>query len=217
MGGLGIRRLLTLNSALLVRWWWRFGTDKQSLWLKVIKAKYGYSENAWLPSAPSSNASSKVWGNISSIGLAAIGVSDILNTGFYIHVGSGDNISSWNDIWCDQRSLKDTFPRLRNLFVWEEELLTQLQQLLDGVIISNSKVDELRWRWDKSVVGCSWVCPATIFDLMVGWFSNSFKEVEKACWEAIFFAIIWSLWKARNELIFSNVNIVKAELIDLIN
>ncbi|PSS08274.1 Endonuclease [Actinidia chinensis var. chinensis] len=139
MGGLGIRRLLALNSALLVRWWWRFGTDKQSLWLKVIKAKYGYSENAWLPSASSSNASSKVWGNISSIGLAAI-----------------------------------------------------------------------RW-W-----GCSWVCPATIFDLMVGWFSNSFKEVEKACWEAIFFAIIWSLWKARNELIFSNVNIVKAELIDLI-
>ncbi|GFY98859.1 hypothetical protein Acr_13g0002600 [Actinidia rufa] len=116
-----------------------FGTDKQSLWLKVIKAKYGYSENAWLPSAPSSNASSKVWGNISSIGLAVIG-----------------------------------------------------------------------W-W-----GCSWVCPATIFDLMVGWFSNSFKEVEKAYWEAIFFAITWSLWKARNELIFSNVNIVKAEFIDLI-
>ena len=64
MGGLGIQRILAFNSALLAKWWWRFGTDKQSLWLKVIKAKYGYSENAWLPSAPRFNVLSKVLGDI---------------------------------------------------------------------------------------------------------------------------------------------------------
>ena len=33
--------------------------------------------------------------------LASIEVNDILNIGFHIHVGSRENTSFWNDIWCD--------------------------------------------------------------------------------------------------------------------
>ena len=55
-------------------------------------------------------------------GLALIEVNDILHTGFHIlhtgfhiHVGSRVNTSFWNDIWCGQRCLKETFPRLFGL------------------------------------------------------------------------------------------------------
>lgn len=29
-----------MNEALLMKWWWRYGTEKESLWRKVIKSKY---------------------------------------------------------------------------------------------------------------------------------------------------------------------------------
>ena len=42
--GLGIRRLRSINSALLGKWLWRYGIETDALWRKVIEAKYG---NVW--------------------------------------------------------------------------------------------------------------------------------------------------------------------------
>ncbi|KAF5202375.1 hypothetical protein FRX31_008038 [Thalictrum thalictroides] len=38
-----------MNKALLFKWLWRFGTEEQSLWKRVIVAKYGASSNGWWP------------------------------------------------------------------------------------------------------------------------------------------------------------------------
>ncbi|KAG5560722.1 hypothetical protein RHGRI_003905 [Rhododendron griersonianum] len=59
----------------------------------------------------------------------------------------------------------------------------------------------LRW-W-----GVLWICPPTIMDFIAIWFNNSFKNLEKKCWESILFAGLWSIWTARNEVIFSNKHI----------
>ena len=40
-GGLGIRKLSLLNEALLGKWLWRFGIEKDALWRQVIESKYG--------------------------------------------------------------------------------------------------------------------------------------------------------------------------------
>ena len=40
VGGLGIRRLGSFNSALLGKWLWRYGMETNALW-RVIEAKYG--------------------------------------------------------------------------------------------------------------------------------------------------------------------------------
>jgi hypothetical protein len=39
-GGLGVKNLILFNKALLGKWLWRFGTEEDHLWRRVIAAKY---------------------------------------------------------------------------------------------------------------------------------------------------------------------------------
>lgn len=39
-GGLGIKEMEAMNMALLSKWWWRFFTEPQLLWRRLIKALY---------------------------------------------------------------------------------------------------------------------------------------------------------------------------------
>lgn len=43
LGGLGICKIRDINKALLSRWLWQFGQEKEknSLWRKVVTCKYG--------------------------------------------------------------------------------------------------------------------------------------------------------------------------------
>ena len=43
-GGLGVRRLSTLNRALLCKWNWRFANERETLWRHVISRKFGEEE-----------------------------------------------------------------------------------------------------------------------------------------------------------------------------
>lgn len=44
-GGLGIRRIKLHNKALLSKWLWRFGMERDSLWRKVVVARFGEESN----------------------------------------------------------------------------------------------------------------------------------------------------------------------------
>ena len=46
-GGLGIRKIVLLNKALLGKWIWRFAFEKDLLWKKVIRVKYGQEGCGW--------------------------------------------------------------------------------------------------------------------------------------------------------------------------
>ena len=49
-GGLGIRKVRLFNEALLEKWLWRFGMDKDALWRQVIEVKYGCGWGGWCTS-----------------------------------------------------------------------------------------------------------------------------------------------------------------------
>ncbi|KAI8553934.1 hypothetical protein RHMOL_Rhmol05G0055300 [Rhododendron molle] len=51
-----------------------------------------------------------------------------------------------------------------------------------------------------------WVCPPSLADLANWWFDNRFRRLERHIWEVTFFAALWSLWLARNDLVFNNVS-----------
>ncbi|RVX13803.1 putative ribonuclease H protein [Vitis vinifera] len=46
-GGLGLRKLVCLNKALLGKWIWRFARAREELWKKVLEAKYGQEDFGW--------------------------------------------------------------------------------------------------------------------------------------------------------------------------
>ena len=45
--GLGIRKVRLFNEALLGKWLWRFGLEKDALWRQVIVVKYGCRWGGW--------------------------------------------------------------------------------------------------------------------------------------------------------------------------
>lgn len=66
--------------------------------------------------------------------------------------------------------------------------------------------------WWKQV----WVCPGSIPSLISLWLNGKKRSLKQVCWSACFFATIWSIWLARNDLIFNNKALIIAETVDLI-
>jgi len=48
-GGLGIRKLVQFNRALLGKWLWRFGMDRDAWWRVAVESKYGSLWGGWCP------------------------------------------------------------------------------------------------------------------------------------------------------------------------
>ena len=66
VGGLGIRRLRSFNSALLGKWLWRYGIETDALWRKVIEAKYGNVWGGWCTKKVTSAYGVSLWRYIRS-------------------------------------------------------------------------------------------------------------------------------------------------------
>ncbi|KAJ9544401.1 hypothetical protein OSB04_024108 [Centaurea solstitialis] len=64
-GGLGIGSIRAHNLALLTKWWWRFKTEKEAMWCKVITSLHGEDGN--LGGDPRVNANKGVWGAIVAV------------------------------------------------------------------------------------------------------------------------------------------------------
>ena len=61
VGGLGIRRLGSFNSALLGKWLWRYGIETDALWRRVIEVKYGNIWGGWCTKKVTSPYGVNLW------------------------------------------------------------------------------------------------------------------------------------------------------------
>lgn len=64
LGGAGVVNLKVKNSALMAKWGWRFATEKNALWRKVICSKYGVSLQGWRFKSSKLKAMSVIWRGI---------------------------------------------------------------------------------------------------------------------------------------------------------
>ncbi|GJY89743.1 hypothetical protein Tco_0504939 [Tanacetum coccineum] len=112
-GGLGIGSLLANNQSMLSKWWWRFRTEENALWYKVICFIHGPSGGMYHSS--SRPLSSGTWSHICNL------KNDLRNFGielprlFKKKAGNGRNTSFWHDNWIGGATLQDSFQQLYRL------------------------------------------------------------------------------------------------------
>ncbi|GJZ59368.1 RNA-directed DNA polymerase, eukaryota [Tanacetum coccineum] len=108
-GGLGVSSLFALNRGLMLKWVWRFYSQKCSLWTKVIKAIYGED----------GNLNKDVSGGVRTCWTLIVHEVRVLqgrgiNVADYIRLklGNGENTRFWVDNWYEGGVIKELFPRM---------------------------------------------------------------------------------------------------------
>ncbi|RVW93878.1 Transposon TX1 uncharacterized 149 kDa protein [Vitis vinifera] len=118
-GGLGLRRIATLNRALLGKWVWRFACEKDNLWKQVISTKYGQEEHGWRAKKASGAAGVGVWKEIMK-------ESEWCWEKLAFLVGKGSKIKFWKDRWCTETPLSQCFHHLFVLAVHRDATIEEM-------------------------------------------------------------------------------------------
>ena len=97
-GGLGLRKLISFNKALLGNWLWRFGIEKTRLWRKVVALKFGEEWGGWTSKLGRGVHGCGLWRSI------RMGWEDF-SKNIHFEVGVGDRVKLWTDQWCGDSPL----------------------------------------------------------------------------------------------------------------
>ncbi|XP_022041114.1 uncharacterized protein LOC110943688 [Helianthus annuus] len=112
-GGLGVNRLENSNQALVLKWLWRYRSESNALWKKVVDAVHSLARNWDL--YPVQTRYKGGWYNIVKWGkqskVADVGFNSLIRA----DIGNGDLVRFWMDPWLCGQPLKVRFPNLYRL------------------------------------------------------------------------------------------------------
>lgn len=168
LGGLGIRNLKLFNRALLGKWLWRFGNEREALWRRVISSKYGCLQGGWTTGTIQGPYGVGLWKNVRK---------DWVNFSHFLRyeVGDGSLVKFWTDRWCRRSTLKEAYPELYCI-TWDKEALVadHIQYQTDSV---TWVLNFIRHAQDWELESIS-----SFMDLL---YSSSVKGcgVDKVCWQ----------------------------------
>ncbi|GKU93217.1 hypothetical protein SLEP1_g6825 [Rubroshorea leprosula] len=126
-GGLGVSDLCRKNWALLGKWWFRLGDGVEGLWKKVVWEKYYGGREEVDITALESVRVSRIWRDIISIGQRSGRLQDMLVKGFKWGVGEGCRVGFWRSVWVGEKALRDLCPRLFQLAINKEGLVSEME------------------------------------------------------------------------------------------
>lgn len=72
------------------------------------------------------------------------------------------------------------------------------------------------WSWWLEIWNVKWVIPHSLKDMFIQWNLKGKGEFFSKIWHAIFYIIIWSLWKERNDRAFNNKSSSISDIQDLV-
>jgi len=123
-----VRDLRLFNVALLGKWLWRYMNEKDSLWRRVVRSKYGDNGLGCYPSRPKGAYRQSLWRFIHE------GWGRFYQV-FSFRVGVGSSISFWHDRWCEESPLRDLFPSLYVLAVNRDASIADYYQRGPGCVV----------------------------------------------------------------------------------
>ncbi|RVX06963.1 Transposon TX1 uncharacterized 149 kDa protein [Vitis vinifera] len=124
-GGLGMRRIDSLNKALLGKWVWRFAVEKDNLWRLMIGVKYGQEEFGWKTKESRGTYGVGVWKEIMK-------EAKWCWENIKFKVGKGTRIKFWSDQWCGNERLSHAFPQLYEMAVNKNATVNEMWDHSNG-------------------------------------------------------------------------------------
>ncbi|XP_071713248.1 uncharacterized protein [Rutidosis leptorrhynchoides] len=114
-GGLNLGSLKSKNLALLGKWWWRFKSEANSLWVKLIRSIHGPDGGLGLEGNTLRSQTSGIWHNIVAAGNFLESMDILFRASFNKIVNDGSSMLFWDDVWIDGVKLSQRFSRLYKL------------------------------------------------------------------------------------------------------
>ena len=125
--GLAIQNLRYFNEVLLGKWLWRFGYEREALWRRVIRVKYGTKEGDWCCNSVPGSYGVSLWKTISS------GWSTF-SCYIQFQIGDGTRVKFWLDVWCGDNPLSVCFSDLFRINNDKEAYVANLMRFPNGVL-----------------------------------------------------------------------------------
>jgi len=177
-GGLEVKRLNEFNVVLLGKWCWRMLVDKEGLWYRVLKARYGEEGGRLLDGGENRSAWWRMMCGIRR--RLGLGVGNWFEDNVCRVVGGGGTTYFWLDTWVGGTPLGIQFPRL--FYLSENKGATVREMARRGWGVGGGAWE---WRrrllvWEKdSVVECScWI--------FVCWLQFCLKKYSLQMWNMMF-------------------------------
>jgi hypothetical protein len=117
VGGLGLLNTKKMNQALLLKWIWRLYQEEDTIWAKLIRAKYRDADDIF---SGSGQGGSPFWKSLHK-------VKHLFKVGAKHLVRDGACTNFWLDRWIDTRPLKESFPAL--FAICDDEAVSVAQAL----------------------------------------------------------------------------------------
>ncbi|KAJ0546635.1 putative RNA-directed DNA polymerase [Helianthus annuus] len=134
-GGVGLSSLKDANLAMLAKWWWRFKTEPDSLWRRVIWSIH-HSERNWNP-IPRKVSISGPWKQVFNVSKDIMGYGLNLQECFRANIGLGESVLFWKERWIEGVTLQRKFPCLFSLEGSKNAVVADRMKMVNGAVVLN--------------------------------------------------------------------------------